>query len=288
MHAFGLEECGNYAAAESTGRRAVETQPRDSWAQHAVAHVLEMQGRQRDGIAWMRTEPRAWAEESFFAAHNWWHVALYHLDLNEVDAALEIFDGPVFGKQSSIVLDMVDASALLWRLHLRGVPLADRWEKLARNWFAVNSSGSYAFNDFHQMMALVGAGRLAAADELLAAQAAASERDDDNSRFTRDVGLPACRAVRAFADGRYGEVVQLLRPVRSIAHRFGGSHAQRDLIDLTLFEAALRGGEGSLAAALSAERIALKPASPFARLVGERAGLGAPGAAKEGRVKRTG
>jgi hypothetical protein len=45
-----------------------------------------------------------------------------------------------------------------------------------------------------------------------------------------------------------------LRPIRSYAHRFGGSHAQRDLLDLTLIEAAARAGQDRLAAALRDER----------------------------------
>src|SRR5258705_2734691 len=53
MHAFGLEESGDYAPAEASGRRAIELEPRDGWAQHAVVHVMEMQGRHADGIAWM-------------------------------------------------------------------------------------------------------------------------------------------------------------------------------------------------------------------------------------------
>ncbi|AOF83093.1 hypothetical protein BSY238_647 [Methyloversatilis sp. RAC08] len=58
----------------------------------------------------------------------------------------------------------------------------------------------------------------------------------------------------AFADGDYAQTVELLRPIRHIAHRFGGSHAQRDVIDLTLIEAAARDGQQSLADALRAER----------------------------------
>lgn len=50
-----------------------------------------------------------------------------------------------------------------------------------------------------------------------------------------------------------------------MAHRFGGSHAQRDLLDLTLIEAATRSGDKPLAAALAAERLALKPRSPLAQ-----------------------
>ena len=93
--------------------------------------------------------------------------------------------------------------------------------------------------------------------------------DLDNAAFTREVGRSATLAVQAFGDGDYARAVTLLRPVRSGANRFGGSHAQRDLIDLTLLEAAARSGDAPLAAALAAERLALKPRSPLAqRLAG--------------------
>jgi len=46
----------------------------------------------------------------------------------------------------------------------------------------------------------------------------------------------------------------LLRPIRSYAHRFGGSHAQRDAINLTLIEAAARSGRDRLAQTLRNER----------------------------------
>jgi len=69
-----------------------------------------MQGRQRDGIAWMRADTDAWSRDSFFCVHNWWHLALYHLDLGEIDEVLSLFDGPIYGARSKVVLDMVDAS----------------------------------------------------------------------------------------------------------------------------------------------------------------------------------
>jgi tetratricopeptide (TPR) repeat protein len=267
MHAFGLEECGDYARAESLGRRAVELEPRDGWAQHAVAHVLEMQDRRRDGITWMRSNADAWSEGSFFAVHNWWHLALFHLGLDEIDEALRLFDGAIYGKASGLALDMIDASALLWRLHLRGIDPGNRWEALAANWAPLASARNYAFNDMHAVMAFTGAGRSGDVAAVLHAQRAAIDGGGDNAEFTRDVGYAATRAIKAFGDGDYAESVRLLRLVRNGAHRFGGSHAQRDLIDLTLIEAAARSGQEALAAALHVERVdARRSRSPLPAL----------------------
>jgi tetratricopeptide (TPR) repeat protein len=271
MHAFGLEEMGDYGRAEAEGREAIGLEPRDGWAQHAVAHVMEMQSRQRDGIVWMRSDSDRWTKESFFQVHNWWHLALFHYELGEVDEALALFDAPIYGNHSTLALNMLDASALLWRLHLRGVDVGDRWAALAANWAPKAKDGNYAFNDAHAMMAFVGAGLGEPAHLLLDAQEQAMAGSGDNAGFTRDVGHPLTLAIKAFGDGDYSRTVELLRPIRSIAYRFGGSHAQRDVIDLTLIEAAFRAGETHLASALSAERAVARPDSPLSQLFMRRA-----------------
>ncbi|TIT87384.1 MAG: tetratricopeptide repeat protein, partial [Mesorhizobium sp.] len=220
MQAFGLEEMGDYARAESFGRQAIAIEPRDGWAQHAVAHVMEMQSRQRDGIAWMRANPQAWTKDSFLKIHNWWHLALFHYDLGETDEVLKLYDGPIYGDRSTLALNMVDASAILWRLHLGGVDVGDRWAVLAANWMPKAAAGNYAFNDAHAMMAFVGAGLEAPARTLLEAQREAMNGSDDNAAFTRDVGHPLTLAIKEFGEGSYTESVRLIRPIRSIAHRF--------------------------------------------------------------------
>lgn len=257
MHAFGLEESGQYEPAEAQGRRAVEIEPRDAWAQHAVAHVYEMQGRRREGIAWMRDNEAGWVPENFFAVHNWWHVAVFYLGLDETDRALELFDTRV-GPPALTVIDLVDASALLWRLELAGVDVGDRWQSVADRWMPHAAAGNYAFNDLHAMMAFVRTDRRDAIEQVLAAQERALAADDDNAMFTRDVGSATTRAILAIAEGKPAEAVELLRDVRNRAHRFGGSHAQRDLIDQTLIAAASRAGLDRLARALCDERLAAR------------------------------
>ena len=265
MYAFGLEETGDYARAEETGRRALDLNPRDVWAQHAVAHVMEMQGRQQDGIEWMSGRRRFWAEDSFFAVHNWWHLALFHLDLDQAGQVLSLYDGPIRGGRSRVVLDLVDASALLWRLHLRGLNVGERWQELADSWTPLASDGFYAFNDAHAMMAFIADGRDKAADDLLTAQQQAIAGSSGNARMTWEVGYPLCSALRAFGRGDYATCISLLRPIRSRLNRFGGSHAQRDVFDLTLMEAAKREGHYSLLRQLANERVEAKPSSPLNR-----------------------
>lgn len=258
MHAFGLEETGHYARAEAAGRRAIELERRNGWAQHAVAHVLEMQDRRADGIAWMTADIDGWTHQSFFAVHNWWHTALFHLGLDDIDEVLRLYDGPIYGQRSSFSFDMVDAAAMLWRLTLRGVDVGGRWNDLA-DVYATQPRGQLAFEDVHAMLAYVGAGREAEADATLAAMTVALDGPGDNAHFTRDVGLPVGKAIRAFGRGDYASAVELLRNVRNQSARFGGSHAQRDLLDLTLIAAAGRAGETSLERALLAERARALP-----------------------------
>jgi hypothetical protein len=254
MLAFGLEETADYARAEKFGRLSVELEPRDGWGWHAVAHVLEMQNRRRDGIVWLTQDQPAWSEGSFFAVHNWWHLALFHLGLDQIDEVMALLDQRVLGSASPVVLDMIDASALLWRLQLRGVNVGDRWDALASRWAAVSVTSTYAFNDVHAMMAFAGADRMGDAARLLDAQQQALARGDDNVGFLNDVGLGATQAVHQVALGRHAEAADALRRVRREAAHFGGSHAQRDVLDLTLIAAAERAGDTTLADALRRER----------------------------------
>ena len=263
MHAFGLEENGALAQAEDTGRRALELNRRDPWAVHAVAHVMEMQGRQIDGIRWLTSREADWATDNMFAFHNWWHLALFYLDLGEIDQVLALYDRAVRPGDSTVALELVDASALLWRLYLRNVDVGERWQKLAAAWEAGGDRAYYAFNDCHAMMAYVGAGREDLAQLTLAEMARGATGSTTNERMAREVGFPLAQALHAFGRGEYARAAELLLPLPPVAHRFGGSNAQRDLIHLTLQEAAIRAGDGALADAVSNERLISKPTSPF-------------------------
>ena len=126
----------------------------------------------------------------------------------------------------------------------------------------------------HAAMAFAAAGRL---DDLRAVVArlrryvTTAQSSVTNLSMTAEVGLPVCEAILAFAEGRYDDTVQRLHPIRRLVHRFGGSNAQRDVVARTLLEAAIRGGDRTLAHALASERLAIKESSPYNRRQLDRA-----------------
>ncbi|MFI6977843.1 tetratricopeptide repeat protein [Embleya sp. NPDC050154] len=267
MAAFGLEETGHYARSEEAGSAAVAANPRDVWAIHAVVHTYEMQGRFAEGIRYLDARTADWTGGNYLNVHNWWHYGLFSIEAGAIDRALAIHDAVLHNDKSlGVAMELLDASALLWRIHLTGNAQVERWNRLADAWAARADVPYYAFNDTHAVMAYLGAGRIAAAQAVIEdreSRLGTPHREVANDRMTAQVGLPVCRALVAFEQGRYADTVDILVPIRHHLNTFGGSHAQRDAIQQTLVEAALRGNRHNLARTLLSERINLRPTSPY-------------------------
>jgi tetratricopeptide (TPR) repeat protein len=234
MHAFGLEEGGRYAQAEDAALAALELEPGDLRAHHARSHVLEMQGRAAEGVRWMGERAAHWSGSGASSTHLWWHLALHHLELGDARHALEIHDRRIGAAAPPALAELIDASALLWRLHLRGAALGDRWRLLAARWAPRARDAFCAFNDVHAMLAFVGAERRDLQRQLLRAQRRRLAHGGTNRAMLRAVGFPASQALAAFGQQDYGRAAALLRGLPEVSHRLGGSHAQRGLIGLTL------------------------------------------------------
>ena len=254
MLSFGLEECGDYEVAERVGREAVDLNPEDSWAVHAVAHIFEMEGRHTDGIDWLkRTEPD-WLENDNFRFHLWWHRSLFHLERGEINEVLELYDNGIRGEETDFATDIANGSALLWRLHLRGIDVGDRWEELGEHAEAHVRDATNTFFNTNYMMALLATGRRDAADVLIAAMRDDTARHDPLASRAVDAGIGITQGLRAFHEGDYGRAVDLMLPVRYEHYLFGGSHVQRDVFDQTLALSAIRSGRDAMARALITER----------------------------------
>jgi tetratricopeptide (TPR) repeat protein len=265
MHAFGLEEMNQYPEAEATALRALSLERKDGWAVHAAVHVMEMQGRIDEGIRFLTSREADWAPDNGFAFHNFWHLALFHMDGGRFDRALALYDAHVHPEAAAFVLSLIDASALLWRLRLEDVAVGDRFERVADDWEARLDvePGYYAFNDVHAAMAFVATGRESALNRLMLRMRETAADADTNGAMTREVGLPLAEGLIAFGRGRHADAIASIEPMRDHANRFGGSHAQRDLLTLTLIEAAIRNGDRARARHYIAERLVHKPESKW-------------------------
>ena len=261
MHAFGLEECREYALAEAAGREAVDGAAKVPWATHAVAHVMEMQGRHEAGREWLHARETDWAEGNGFAGHHWWHLALFHIEAMDLDGALALYDQHLSSAHAELTLQRLDGAALLWRLHLLGADVGSRWDDIATGWdLSPAGIGHSAFNDLHGLLVLIGQGRMAAARSFVhaAQQQAETRRSSEWS-----VALPLMRGLLAFGHEDQAEALRLIVPLRGQAHRFGGSHAQRDLIDQTLLAASAEAGEADTGRQLLEQRGPGKAKTPL-------------------------
>jgi tetratricopeptide (TPR) repeat protein len=267
MFSFGLEESGDYTRAEEIGLEAVERNPKDVWGIHAVTHTYEMQANFSKGMNYLDARKDDWAKGNFFLNHNWWHYALYTLEAGHTKRTLQIHDSVLFTEnQADIALQLLDATALCWRLHLEGHDVKERFVKHAELWKSKLEPAFYAFNDMHVAMAFVGAGFEHEVEALITSREqwlmTETLETTSNVQMTRDIGLPICKAVLAFGREQYKEVANLLYPIRHRLHEFGGSHAQRDVVLMTLVEAALRGKDKRAREILN-ERFEVKARSPY-------------------------
>ncbi|HEY7611034.1 MAG TPA: tetratricopeptide repeat protein [Alphaproteobacteria bacterium] len=288
MRAFGLEEAGDYAAAEAAGRRAVAINPGDIWGVHAVAHVLEMQGRSREGVAWLEGLAAGCEKANNFRFHTQWHQALFHFGLEQYDRVLALYDGKFRAEKTDDILDLSNAIAMLWRLEDEGVHVGTRWEELANIAERRANDHVLAFADAHFLMALAGAGRLDKAATMVKSMAGADPAAHaSEAPILAGIGAALGDAIVAFRRGDFAAAVERLYPKRAEIRLIGGSHAQRDVFARLLILAALKAGKAKLARALLAERAARNPNSAWTwkRSAEALAALGDATAAKDARER---
>jgi len=258
MLAFGLEECHQLAAAEATARKAIEMQRCEPWAHHALAHVMEAQGRVEEGLETMLALSDCWAEcNSFMLTHNWWHVALFAIDADRPEQALELYDQRVWGVWKEYSQDQVNAVALLARLEFVGLDVGERWQDLARYLEPRLHEHVDPFLDLHYLLGLARAGYDASAHELLTSMAEYSHGRPENA--WREVALPLGRGIVAYGRQEWAEAFRHLRQGLPGVSQIGGSHAQRDLFHWLMLEAGWRAGAHAAIRPALVERAAARP-----------------------------
>ena len=244
MLAFAWEQCHLLAQAEAAARHAIHLRRKEPWAHHALAHVMLTQGRIREGQAFLAEVSDTWTGlNSFMVTHNWWHQALFALELDDHAEVLRLYDTQVWGVVKEYSQDQINAVSLLARLELAGVDVGHRWQDVGTHLAARTADHVLPFLDMQYLYGLARAGR-PEADALMrhiehhATHAAPGARD-----AWRRVALPASQGLLAHARGDWPRAVDAMGNALPRLVEIGGSHAQRDLFAQVYLDALVRGGQ---------------------------------------------
>ena len=275
MAAFAWEQCHLLAQAEAAARTALTMTDREPWAQHALAHVMLTQGRLQEGLQFMQHSSPTWtALNSFMVTHNWWHLALFAIDLDDPDLALRTYDQQVWGVVKSYSQDQIGAVSLLTRLELAGINVGDRWQDVADHLASRLNDQVLPFLDLQYLYGLARAGR-PQADTLLhnimqrGARSLANV-EGDRDTIWQQVAVPAAQGLMAYAQGHHQLALEGLGQALPRLTQIGGSHAQRDLFEQIYLDALMQAGHWGAAQQILQQQVNWQPQSCRLRRLARR------------------
>jgi hypothetical protein len=283
MLAFAWEQCHFLAEAEESARLAVAMRRKEPWAHHALAHVMLTQGRLEEGHAFLAEMSPTWTGlNSFMVTHNWWHQALFALDLDRPEEVLAIHDRHVWAEVKDYSQDQINAVSLLARAELAGIDVGPRWQELGEYIARRAHDHVLPFLDLHYVYGLARAGRIDAARAWIASiEQHALRRSGDDAIVWQRVCVPAARGLLAHAAGDWKTAVEALGHALPRMVEIGGSHAQRDLFSQVYLEAMVNSGHLAGAQNLLQPQLDAQPESKRLHRQAKRlyAALGLPGVA---------
>ena len=243
MTAFAYEQCHLLDEAESEARSALEMRRKEPWAQHALAHVLLSRGRIDEGAQFLEEMADTWTGlNSFMFTHIGWHLALFYLSQGRDQKVLELYDRQCWGIAKDYSQDQIGAVSLLARLEIAGIDVGLRWQDLADHLVARAHDTVLPFLTLQYLYGLARAGRPEAETLLESVRQYAKTAPSFTRGAWRDVALPGCEGLYAYARGDYTTAWRhLVSSVPRMAEA-GGSHAQRDLFEQILLDIAVRDG----------------------------------------------
>jgi tetratricopeptide (TPR) repeat protein len=271
-YSFAMEEIGRYAEAERAARTALERQPQDLWALHALAHVLEMQGRKQEGVSLLEESGKFLNEYNLFRGHLWWHLAIFKFSARAFDEVLDLLDREIYPQSSSFFLDIQNGASLLLRLELQGVSVGtERWERLAQGSLLTATQNTIWFTTVHHVLALLRAGHVFAVEETLEYALAQGQSGSQRAQIAARIS----EAVVAHSEGQFQHALDSLLALRQDFGLLGASHVQQDLYQQLMISAAMQSGDWPRVKQLLKERrvvrywnpVSLEQLDVFARQV---------------------
>ena len=191
---------------------------------------------------------------SFMVTHNWWHLALFELELDHAATVLDLYDRQVWGVVKAYSQDQIGAVSLLARLEIAGVDVGDRWQDVADHLEQRREDHVQPFLALQYLYGLARAGRTSAGPRLARLEAFAARVPVWSRTAWQQVAVPAARGLLAHANGDWHGAVEGLGQALPQLQTIGGSHAQRDLFEQLHLDALLRAGRWSSAQHLLQQR----------------------------------
>lgn len=243
MTAFAYEQCHLLDEAESEARTALEMRRKEPWAQHALAHVFLTRGRIDEGARFLEQMADSWTGlNSFMVTHLWWHLALFYLAQGRDRQILDLYDRHCWGIAKDYSQDQIGAVSLLARCEIAGIDVGPRWQDLGHHLAARAQDTLLPFLTLQYLYGLARAG-LPEADLLLeAVRRRATSAPAFSRSVWQEVALPAGEGLHAYARGDHAGAWRHLAAAVPRMAEAGGSHAQRDLFEQFLLDAAIKSG----------------------------------------------
>jgi tetratricopeptide (TPR) repeat protein len=230
LHAFALEQAGETELALRFARRALDMNPgHDPWAEHVVAHVYMAKDQAIEGRAFLRAHAAGWDRcSSFMLTHNWWHLALFELELDNLHSAFDLLLDRVWGVRKEHCQDQINAISLLARLEMDGLDAPEIWNDIAVHVESRADDRISDFLDLHYLYALAKAGRDSTVRRML-------ERFEPQT-----VAGAVAHGVASFARGEHYLAAAAIAPVCRHLEELGGSNVQRELFERVFYESVVR------------------------------------------------
>lgn len=245
---FAQAELGMYSKARESGTKAVQALCYDSWAHHAVAHIYENEGKPRDGIEYLEQTEKQWVAGTNFRQHLYWHNCLFYTQIEDCETALTLYDthiAPIALAEPGHTFPLTDATSLLARLELQGVPVQSRVRGVCAAWSKHDMEFTNLYCDANSCVSKLLAGEKDQVDTLMDGmrEYIASARAGHNKDVVTRYGLALLQGLQLFYEGDYGKAVEVMKgSVPECLSKMYGSKAQKDVFNLIFVEAGIRSG----------------------------------------------
>jgi tetratricopeptide (TPR) repeat protein len=275
LFSFGLVQTNYFDEAFKYAHKALESNEMDSWATHTVAHYYEYKNDFSLGIKFLEQTETNWNQANYLMGHNYWHLALYNIEKNDHEQALNIFDKI---KNKTDTLDMVDLSSLLFRLKLDATSfdLKERWLELKDKFKSRVDHHGYTFNDCHILFILSGCNDQELKEEFLTTLKCYLNNSNGKNylkSINESLANDLFESVLHFDNEEYEQVVDKLYKHKYEIVKIGGSNAQRDIFHQMLTISALKSNNlfhNKIGLNLINERLAIKPNSCLTNRIAKR------------------